>query len=75
MNTKILQRFGERLKELREQNGLTQEKIAEKVNIHPTYVGKLESGKCNPSLMLVYKFTKILKVNLYTFFEFEKGRK
>ncbi|MBR1424170.1 helix-turn-helix transcriptional regulator [bacterium] len=27
--------------------GLTQEALAEKVNIHPTYVGKIESGKFN----------------------------
>lgn len=74
MNTKILQKFGERLKKLRKENNLTQEQLAEKVNVHPTYVGKLEIGKCNPSLMLIYKFSKALKVNLHTFFEFEKEK-
>lgn len=72
MNTKILNRFGKRLKELREQNELTQEQLAEKINVHPTYVGKLEIGKCNPSLKLIYKFSKALNINLYEFFEFEK---
>ncbi len=71
MNTKILNRFGERLKELRKECGFTQEQLAEKVSVHPTYVGKLEIGKCNPSLMLVYKFSKALKINLHTFFEFD----
>lgn len=74
MNTKILQRFGERLKELRKQNDLTQEQLAEKVNVHSTYVQKLETGKCNPSLKLIYKFSKALKINLHTFFEFEKKK-
>lgn len=74
MNTKIFYRFGERLKELREQNNFTQEQLAEKVDVHQTYVQKLEAGKCNPSLKLIYKFSKALKVNLHTFFEFEKDK-
>lgn len=71
MNTKLLKRFGERLKELRKEKGFTQEQLAEKINVHQTYIGKLEIGKCNPSLMLIYKISKALKINLKTFFEFD----
>ena len=64
MNTKILSRFGKKLKEIRLEKDLTQEELAEKVGIHATYVGKLESGKNNPSLMMIYKFSCALKVKL-----------
>ena len=45
MNTKILENLGKKLREIRKGKGLTQEQLAEKVSIHPTYVGKLEGGK------------------------------
>lgn len=74
MNTKIRERFGKRLKELRESKDLTQEELAAIVNVHQTYIGKLETGKSNPSLLLIYKITKALDVSLYKFFEFDKKR-
>ena len=64
MNTKILSRFGNKLKEIRLEKEFTQEELAEKVGIHATYVGKLESGKNNPSLMMIYKISCALKVKL-----------
>ena len=72
MNTKICERFGKRLKELREDKNFTQDELASIVNVHQTYIGKLETGKSNPSLLLIYKLTKALDVTLYKFFEFEK---
>ncbi len=71
MNTKILKRLGLRTKELRNEQGYTQEEFAEKLGVHQTYIGKLETGKNNPSFMLVYKMTKALKISLHEFFEFE----
>ena len=71
MNTKILKKLGTRIKELRLDKNLTQEKLAEKINVHQTYIGKLEIGMCNPSFMLVYKLSKALDVNLYEFFKFD----
>ena len=71
MNTKILVKLGKKLKEIRLENKLTQEVLAEKVGIHPTYVGKLEKGKNNPSVMLLYKFAKVNNVNLKDLFDFE----
>ena len=48
MNTKILEHLGQQLRKIRLEKAFTQEVLAEKVGIHPTYVGKLESGKNNP---------------------------
>ncbi len=45
MDKTALQNLGKKLKELRKVKGLTQEDLAEKVDIHQTYVVKLDSGK------------------------------
>ena len=72
MNTKILDRIGEQIRNIRKEKGLTQEYLAEKVGIHPTYVGKIESGKSNTSAMMLYKISRALGVTLSDIFEFDK---
>ena len=71
MNTKILKKLGIRLKELRQEKNLTQETLAEILDIHPTYVGKLENGKNNPSVMMIYKFSRALNVDIKELFDFQ----
>ncbi|MCQ2754321.1 MAG: helix-turn-helix transcriptional regulator [bacterium] len=51
---------------------MTQEVLAEKVNIHPTYVGKLEAGKSNPSVKMLFKITRALDTTLSELFSFDK---
>lgn len=72
MNTKIRENFGKRLKEIRTAKGLTQEELAHSINVHQTYIGKIETGKSNPSLTMIYKITNALDVSLHDFFEFTK---
>ncbi len=72
MNTKILINLGNRLREIRKEKGLTQEELASKVGIHPTYVGKLEIGKCNPSTKMLFRISRGLGVKLHDIFLFDK---
>ena len=72
MNTKVLVNLGKRLKDIRKEKGLTQEELAGKVGIHPTYVGKLEQGICNPSTNMLFKISRGLGVKLYDLFLFDK---
>lgn len=72
MNTKILINLGKQLKDIRKSKNLTQEELANKVGIHPTYVGKLELGKCNPSTKMLFKISRALGVKLYDLFVFDK---
>ena len=72
MNTKILERLGKQIRCLRKEQSLTQEELAEKVNVHPTYIGKIEGGKSNPSTILLFKLSRALKVKLSIVFEFDK---
>ncbi len=57
---------------MREQKGYTQEELAEKVGIHPTYVGKLETGKNNTNVIKLFKISRALGVKLTDIFEFDK---
>lgn len=72
MNTKILDNLGKSLKKYRIACNLTQEQLAEKVGIHPTYVGKLEAGKNNPSVKMLFKMSRAMKVKLSDIFDFDK---
>ena len=71
MNTKILEKLGKQIKNFRLDNKLTQEVLAEKVGVHPTYIGKIESGKSNVSVKCLYKISKALNIKLKDLFDFE----
>ncbi len=66
--SKIVQRFGERIRELRKQNNLTQEELAEKAKLHHTYIGSVERGDKNISLKNIEKVIRGLNVSLADFF-------
>lgn len=72
MNTKILKNFGEQVKKLRMETGLSQEEFAEKLGIHRTYVSFIERGQRNPSLLMIFKISRVLKIKLPAIFDFDK---
>ena len=61
----IVKEFGERLKELRQNTGLSQEKFALKINMDRTYYASVEAGRRNISLENIKKF----EVSLSQLFE------
>jgi transcriptional regulator with XRE-family HTH domain len=54
--------FGKRLRELRLERGISQEKLAEMANLHRNYVGVLERGGQSASLDAICKLASALKV-------------
>ena len=50
-----------RIKEYRKELKMTQEELAEKVNVTRQTIIALEQGRYNPSLILAYRVTKALK--------------
>ena len=66
-NKKLL---GKRIKELRKRAGLTQEKLAELINIETTSLSGIESGRHFPSLPTLEKIATNLNVKLKTLFDF-----
>lgn len=62
MSNKQLIHFGQAIKELREKLGISQEELAELCNLHRTYVGSVERGERNISLVNIIKLAHALKV-------------
>jgi len=52
--------FGEVLRELRKDLGVTQEDLAFKSGYHPTYIGQLERGQKSPSLRAIMRIAGAL---------------
>jgi len=48
----VLKKFGERLKELRKERGISQEQLAFKADLHRTYISSIERGEQNISLTM-----------------------
>jgi len=73
MNTSInkeLITLGQRIKELRTESKITQEKLAEKCNFDRTYISLLERGKRNPSYLNLIKLCHGLDISLSNLLEF-----
>ena len=54
--------FGDLVKRLRKEKGLTLEAVAKKINSHKGYVSGIENGKVNPpSVKIIRKFAKVFQ--------------
>ena len=69
--TSLKQKFGKRVKELRKNKGLTQEQLAELINIEPPNVSKLENGLHFPQPEKIEKIASALEVSIQELFYFE----
>jgi len=58
--------FGKNVRKARQQRGLTQEQLAFEAKIDLTYVGGIERGKRNPSLLVMARIANALSVSLST---------
>lgn len=61
---KILVKFGERVRELRKEVGLSQEKFANKVGCHRTYIGMIERAEKNITIKNIYRIAKALHITM-----------
>lgn len=60
----LLKKFGLNVKFCRMKKGLTQEQLANLMNIHLTYLAKIETGKINMSLAKVLELAKALEIDI-----------
>lgn len=64
------EKLGKRIQKLRKELGLTQEEFAEKLNISRTHIGHIEQGRKSPSIKLMEKIAKTLRVKVKDIFPF-----
>jgi len=67
-NSEILIKFGERVRELRKKEGLSQEELAHKANLHRTYIGMIERAEKNITLSNIAKIASALDTSLSKLF-------
>ncbi len=68
MKSPILIKFGKRVRQLRDERGISQEKLGELAKVHRTYVGMIERGEKNITLGNIEKLAKALKVSVTDLF-------
>ncbi len=64
----IRKRFGARVRQLRTERGLSQEAFADKAGLHRTYIGAIERGEQNLSLVNVERLAATLGLSLAELF-------
>lgn len=67
--TEPQQGLGAALKELRLERGLSQEELAHRASLHPTWISHLESGRENPAWGTVRRLAEALDIPLATLAE------
>jgi len=70
MEENIKKRFGKKIREERLKIGLSQEALAFKAGLHRTYIGMIERGEKNITLLNIYKLSKALEIDIYKLFLF-----
>ncbi|MEA2238170.1 MAG: family transcriptional regulator, regulator of sulfur utilization [Thermoanaerobaculia bacterium] len=59
----MLRALGKRVRELRNERGFSQERLAELANIHENHVRRIEGGTANPSYLVVGRIARALGVS------------
>lgn len=64
--------FGQQVRSLRLQAGLSQENFAERCGLDRTYISGIERGTRNPTLEVLYILATALHIDLASLFAFSK---
>ena len=60
----ICKKFGNKVRELRIAKGLSQEILAQKSGLHRTYIGGIERGERNISLINIEKIANVFDISM-----------
>lgn len=64
-----------RLEQIRKEKGITQEELADALEVSRQTVGSLENGRYNPSIILAYKIAKYFDLTIEEIFIYEEDKK
>lgn len=66
----IKEKFGQKVKSLREQKGISIEHLANISNVDRNYISDIEKGKRNVSITIIEKLSKALEVSIQELFSY-----
>lgn len=69
MADRLAKSIGQRIRALREEQGLSQEQLVAKCRVHRTYVGMVERAEKNISVAALAKFAKALRTSMSSLLE------
>ena len=64
-----------RVRQLREKQGLTQKQLGEKVNVSRQAINAVETGKFDPSLWLAYDIAQLSNKSIEEVFDFKESER
>lgn len=67
-NSDILIKFGNEVRKLRKEKGISQEELAHRADLHRTYIGMIERAEKNITLLNIEKIAKALDLNITDLF-------
>ena len=70
----LIEAFGNRIRQLRTERGLSQEQLAELTGFHRTYIGMVERGERNISLSNIGVFAATFEMSVSQLFDFKSKR-
>ena len=69
MSKTTLEKFGDKVREERHKQNLSQEELASRAGVHRTYIGMIERAEKNITLENIEKVANALKIKLSDFFK------
>lgn len=64
-----------RLEQIRKQYGISQEQLADVLEVSRQTIGSLENGRYNPSILLAFKIARYFHLAIEDIFLYEEGIK
>lgn len=74
INKFLLKEFGLKIRDLRNQEKLSQEQLSFKTGFHRTYIGMVERGERNISLTNIAVFAKAFQMNISELLSFDNSK-
>ena len=68
MKKRVLIKFGKTVRQIRMDQGLSQEKLGARARLHRTYIGMIERAEKNVTLANIEKLAKALNVSIKDLF-------
>ena len=70
-NIPFIKAFGKNLRRIRLEKDISQEQLANDIDIPINQIGRIERGEINTSISVAYAITKALKINIVELFNFK----